>query len=672
MKKKVLLILLCVFMLPVFILPMPAKADFDDFTDIGNHWAKASLRKAYNDGVLIGYKDNTMRPDGEITAAEVLTVLTRVLRSDTGKTSGELGLSGKEWYASNVSAAYNMGLFDKNIQFNSPMTRQDAFYAIATAFQLVYAEPDMAPLSDFKDAWKITERNNAAIASLVQDGLIKGYEGELTPDKSMTRAEFVTMIYRVVDSVGGTDGKNFVLTSSELNDRKAENIWIAGKVGDISLNNVKADLLTVRSNNVNSYEFKNVTAGRLALAPVSDFVLDSVEDCSFSVISVGGAGGKITINENSDRIEVTSSSRSIEVNTDFKKLVIGGNGNTVTVTSENAGEIVITGKDNKLVLKGHADSVAVKNGKTVITGGGSFDMLYKYCLDFTCSTEHSEEKMFGLSAAKVTLTVPKVLPAGQKLSVKAQVDGGQLRTGYKAYWTFNGVKSNEFNASLSVKTEYEFEYQYTYTQNNMPKTGTIAFTIVDNETGESRSALATFEIENYPDYYYYKGDILSTVTTGYKGDRTLKWAQEHDYSVYEKELWVNTKGYKSDTQYLIWVSIAYQRCNVFEKKGDSWTLKRSSIVGTGASSTPTPVGVYKTTYKQRGWYTSDYACYPVVRFYAGSGYAFHSRLYQPYNTTVLQDARIGFPISHGCIRMYDEDIQWLYDNIPANTTVVVF
>ena len=57
-------------------------------------------------------------------------------------------------------------------------------------------------------------------------------------------------------------------------------------------------------------------------------------------------------------------------------------------------------------------------------------------------------------------------------------------------------------------------------------------------------------------------------------------------------------------------------------------------------------------------------------FKINSGYAFHSRLYYP-NSSQLKDPSIGFPVSAGCIRMYDEDIQYIFDNIPLNTTVVV-
>ncbi|MBQ3404696.1 MAG: L,D-transpeptidase, partial [Oscillospiraceae bacterium] len=32
----------------------------------------------------------------------------------------------------------------------------------------------------------------------------------------------------------------------------------------------------------------------------------------------------------------------------------------------------------------------------------------------------------------------------------------------------------------------------------------------------------------------------------------------------------------------------------------------------------------------------------------------------------------GYPVSHGCVRMYTSDVQWIYNNCPIGTTVVVY
>jgi hypothetical protein len=166
-------------------------------------------------------------------------------------------------------------------------------------------------------------------------------------------------------------------------------------------------------------------------------------------------------------------------------------------------------------------------------------------------------------------------------------------------------------------------------------------------------------------------EVLAAVTTGYQGDWTLEWAEQNDYSPDLKERWVAVQGYESESDYLIWVSIACQRVNIFKGTNGVWELERSCIVGTGAPGYDTPVGVWQITYKNyAGWTTATYTVKPVVGF-KGGGYAFHSRLYAP-GTTIVGDASIGYPVSHGCIRMYDEDIQFIYDSIPVGTTVVVY
>lgn len=168
-----------------------------------------------------------------------------------------------------------------------------------------------------------------------------------------------------------------------------------------------------------------------------------------------------------------------------------------------------------------------------------------------------------------------------------------------------------------------------------------------------------------------KERIKALVRTGYHGDYTLKWAKEHDYKEADKVKWVNIKGYSSKTKYLVWVSIAYQRLNVFTGSSGNWNLSKTFIIGTGAVGRETPTGVFKTINKNsKGWSTSKYTVKPVITF-INEKYGFHSRLYHP-DFSKFTDGRIGFPCSHGCIRMYTDDVKWFYQNVPLGTTVVVY
>ena len=56
-----------------------------------------------------------------------------------------------------------------------------------------------------------------------------------------------------------------------------------------------------------------------------------------------------------------------------------------------------------------------------------------------------------------------------------------------------------------------------------------------------------------------------------------------------------------------------------------------------------------------------------MRFY--KGYALHSTLIR-YNGTPY-DNRVGVKISHGCVRIRPEGINWLVQNIPLYSRVLV-
>ena len=166
--------------------------------------------------------------------------------------------------------------------------------------------------------------------------------------------------------------------------------------------------------------------------------------------------------------------------------------------------------------------------------------------------------------------------------------------------------------------------------------------------------------------------LAAGVTGGsYRGNYTTAYAVNNDYSAKVKEEWIAYKGYTSPTNYLVWVNLAYQHVNVFYKQQDgSWKLVESFLCGSGAPSTPTPVGTFKILLHQRGWFDESYTVYNVSWFREG-GYAFHSILLYP-GTEIVQDGRLGFPVSHGCIRLARHDAAWIYNNIPNNSTVVVY
>ena len=124
----------------------------------------------------------------------------------------------------------------------------------------------------------------------------------------------------------------------------------------------------------------------------------------------------------------------------------------------------------------------------------------------------------------------------------------------------------------------------------------------------------------------------------------------------------------SSTRYLITVDLSNTRTVVFEGSRGNWTPIQNWTVSVGAPSTPTVTGDF--TIGDRGYsFGSGYTCYYWTRFYGG--YLFHSVLYNE-GTRTIQDGRLGYKISHGCVRMNINDAKWIYDCIPRGTHVYTY
>lgn len=125
-----------------------------------------------------------------------------------------------------------------------------------------------------------------------------------------------------------------------------------------------------------------------------------------------------------------------------------------------------------------------------------------------------------------------------------------------------------------------------------------------------------------------------------------------------------TSGYATNT--LIIVDKSSRRVNFYR----NCKLVRSMPCAIGKASTQTPSGKYKVLEKiQNRPYYKDHIPggdprNPLGKYWLGigNGYALHG--------TNNEDS-IGGAVSHGCMRMYNSDIQWLYNQAKQGTTVLI-
>ena len=150
---------------------------------------------------IVGYEDGLVRPNADITRAEVAAIFFRLLKDDVrdSNLTAENAFNDVAfglWHNKSISTMANVGILKGRTADtfvpNAPITRAE-FAAICSRFDRSNVEIK----SDFNDIsghWAEKEIRRAA--SL---GWIKGYtDGSFKPDQNITRAEAASMINRML------------------------------------------------------------------------------------------------------------------------------------------------------------------------------------------------------------------------------------------------------------------------------------------------------------------------------------------------------------------------------------------------------------------------------------------------------------------------------------------
>ena len=192
----------------------PMVDDDDDDTVYIPNWLNTTDHYAY----IVGYEDGTIRPQNNITRAEVATIFFRLLTDNARErywstTNDFSDVAAESWYNNAISTLSNMGIIngyeDGTFKPNAPITRAE-FTAIATRFFDYEAEYDGAFNDVSARAWYADY-----VQAAVDMGLVDGYpDGGFHPDAYITRAEACTIVNRVLHRVPHED---HLLSESVMN-----------------------------------------------------------------------------------------------------------------------------------------------------------------------------------------------------------------------------------------------------------------------------------------------------------------------------------------------------------------------------------------------------------------------------------------------------------------------
>lgn len=168
---------------------------------------------------LIGNDDGLIRPEANITRAEVATIFFRLLTDETREsfwsdTNSYTDVAAGSWYNNAVSTLSAIGVLggyeDGSFRPNASITRAEFAKIAVSFFELEGLDCENPFLDVAPGAWYAE-----SVAAAAEIGLIEGYEGGLfRPDAPITRAEACTIVNRTLGRAPHAAG---LLPESEMN-----------------------------------------------------------------------------------------------------------------------------------------------------------------------------------------------------------------------------------------------------------------------------------------------------------------------------------------------------------------------------------------------------------------------------------------------------------------------
>ena len=159
---------------------------------------------------IVGYKDGTVRPTGNITRAEVATIFFRLLTEDVrnsnwATTNDYSDVEEKDWFDVAISTLSKMGILDGypdgTFRPNNSITRAEFVKIAVSFFEYVDQVPGM-PFTDISGHWAETYIKVAAAVKLVNGDP----GGTFRPNGAITRAEAMAIVNRVLGRAPHVNG----------------------------------------------------------------------------------------------------------------------------------------------------------------------------------------------------------------------------------------------------------------------------------------------------------------------------------------------------------------------------------------------------------------------------------------------------------------------------------
>ena len=391
MKRKALSLILA-FAMAVSLFTVGASAAEPTYGDTAGHWAEASIERWSGYGIIQG-SNGKFDPDGQLTCAQLATILARLLKLPAAKDAGFIDNPADAWYYDAINRCAAAGILkgngDGTVTPNASITRERAMVMLGRALGI---EPIENPnLTQFTDGAQVASYARGMLAALIRAGIVGGVTADqLAPQNNITRAATVTILDRAIGTYADKAGETVNANGKGIVLAVADDVTITGEVNKLLVpaNDIEVtvkgskniDYIVISGDNskviLDNASADNVTLDgeKSAVETMNGAKIDNVivtENAPGATVDVGSGTTVGNVENHAEDATVTGSGTVKKVESD-KDITV----RTKETDVKNIGDEKITvtdksGKDTTVGTTGSGSSTTVNKG-TTSSGGGSY------------------------------------------------------------------------------------------------------------------------------------------------------------------------------------------------------------------------------------------------------------------------------------------------------------
>lgn len=253
--KKIVSTLLAGAML-VSALALPALAEGrDEFPDARHHWARRSIERWAEAGLLKGDQNGNVTPTADMTRAQYATLLMRLLGLEDDPTQTFRDLTDPDaWYASAVRACKAAGIMtgdqSGNCNPHTSISRAEAMVMFVRAMGLKNQSDTETLMKSFSDSESVPSWAAESMAAMLEKGILAGVgydndEVRLDATENINRGSVFTLLDKAIGlyiteagDYTARDGDRFVVINVPADE--------SGKAGAVNLSGEAACVLVAQ------------------------------------------------------------------------------------------------------------------------------------------------------------------------------------------------------------------------------------------------------------------------------------------------------------------------------------------------------------------------------------------------------------------------------------------